>query len=661
MSTNPRAASLDGRRAALWWAARIPAWVLPALICAWFAAALAAKAGDAPACSVAHPGDCGPDLGSALLGVCLLGVPVLLWWSPAAGCTAGIVFCVADVLFDTRGPASVVLVGYGMACAAAAAWLLRVRVGQRAITDHLSGVRVLLAWVRPGGLRRSRLLAVAAFAVMAAGLYAWYAHVGAVEDRHLAAAEVQSVQIVAVGKGKITVVLASGARHALAVADTAGYPTGSSVPVRTDPGDPGWVRLLAEPDDPTGWAVGGFAAAAIAVALMSREWVGWRARRGLVTGRHRGIQVRIMTDERGAVLVYAADDVRGERPLAVVPVRWATSAAGAAGPGQAGAGRSDEPGQHGDLHGRGESGGFSDERAFGRAWRGEVDDAVTASPAMLVGGLHDDAWPAFVIGDYAVGDSAGGADVLLPVAPLRTFRSPPSTWWRLLRGGRGLRAAQRGPGGDDNPAGGTGGTATEYGLPGRPVPAGDADAAVPALPTVLRGPGRYRAAGATALGGGLFGAPIAVLLGLDVVPAVWLGGVLLANGLFATGRSVILDERRLTVRGPMFVHSVAWGRLHGARLVGDRLVLAWEPATVVAVGPFAPVGESPGRREQTERTGAAMMTLRARAVAGAACVGAGAGARLGRQVTRAPGFGFVVVAAYVLLVTASWWWHAHGG
>ncbi len=89
-------------------------------------------------------------------------------------------------------------------------------------------------------------------------------------------------------------------------------------------------------------------------------------------------------------------------------------------------------------------------------------------------------------------------------------------------------------------------------------------------------------------------------------------------------------------------------------------MLAWEPATVVAVGPFAPVGESPGRREQAERTGAMMMTLRARANAD---VGMSADPVLSPRgaVTRAPAFGFVVVGAYILLVAAAWWWHVHHG
>ncbi len=665
LSTNLRAASLDGRRAASWWAARIPVWVLPSLICAWFVAVLAAKVGSGPACSATDPGSCGPDLGSALFGASLLGVPVLLWWSPVAGAAAGIVFGVADVLVDTNGSARVAFAVYGVACGVVAAWLARVRTTQRAVFDQPAGMPVTLPRVRPGGPRRSRLLAAAALTVVAVGLYAWYDHLGAVEDDHIAAAGVESVQIVAVGDGRITVVLASGLPHTVVVSDAGIYPTGSSVRVLTDPGDPDWIRLVAEPDDPSGWAAGAFGAVAVALALMSREFVGWRARRGLVTGRHRGVQVRIMTDERGAALVYAVDDVVGERPLAVVPVRWASGMVGS---------ESDGSGQFGVP---GVPGGWADERAFGRAWRGEVSEDVTAHVATLVGGMHDDAWPAFVIGDSAGSDSVLGEpaaaesvcdDVLLPTAPLRTFRSPPGTWWRFVRGGRISRVARTGSGS------GSGSDDSAYGLPGRPVPASD-DAGVPDLPAVVRGPGRYRAAGAAALGAGLLGAPIAVLLGLDVLPAAWLGGILLANGLFAIGRRVVLDDDRLTVRGAMFAHSVAWECLHGVRLVGDRLVLAWEPATVVAVGPFAPVGESPGRREQAERTGAMMMTLCARSGASGADAsasastdtdtsgGASADPALSPRgaVTRAPGFGFMVAGAYILLIAAAWWWHVHHG
>ncbi len=654
MSTNLLAEPLDGRRASAWWAARIPAWVLPALICAWFLTVLGALAGDTPACSATQPDICGPDPTAALLGVPVLGLPVLLWFAPLAGCAAAVVFAAADVLFDTDGSARLAFAGYGLVCLAVAGWLARVRAGQRAVLEQMAGGPVSLtdvrADVRAGGPRRSRLVAVVAVAATAAALYAWYGHRVAVEDRHLAGAGTQVVQIVAVGDGHITVVLPSGSRRTLPVRDSTAYPTGSSVPILTDPLDPGWVRLVAEPDDPTPWAAGALGAVAIALVVASREMLGWRARQRLVRGEHRGVQVRVMTDERGAVLVHAADDVRGERPLAVVGVRWAS---GRAEP------TPDEPLSATD--------GSFDETAFGRAWRGEVRADPTAAVATLVGGMYDDAWPAFVVGD----------DIALPTGPLRTFRSPPSAWWRSLRHIRDTRVPRSGParppggGGADENGGDR--TDTGYGLPGRPVPAGG-EMTAPDLPVVLRGPGRYRTAGVVALGAGLFGAPLAVLLGLDVLPAVWLGGILLLNGLVATGRSVVLDRGCLTVHGPVAVHRVPWGHLHGARLIGDRLVLAWVPATVVAVGPFEPTGESPGRREQAEWTGAAIMALRERgpesertAAAGAgsgADVGAGSSAGAHRQpegsVSRAPGLGVVVAAAYLLLVAAAWWWHARG-
>jgi hypothetical protein len=626
-------AALDGPVADRWWAARIPAWVFPALICFWFVTVLAIQTGAGPGCVITGPGSCGPELTAALLGVSVVGVPVLLWWSPAAGCAAGIVCCAAHVLVTPAASARIAGAGYGLACGAVAIWVIRARMTQRAILASSAGMPVQLTPVHPGGFRRSRILAGAALLVVSAGLYAWYDHVGAVEDRHRAVAATQVVQIVAIGDKKITVVLASGARHTVAVSDVARYPTGSSVPVLTDPGDPAWVRLVTEADDPTGWAAGAFGGAAAALAVMAREAVGRRARRRLVTSRQPGIQVRIMTDERAAVLVYAADDARGERPLAVVPVRWAS------GPAEPGPPGSDQPGVSDGI------GGSADERAFGRAWRGEVSEDVTAPVATLVGRMHDDAWPAFVIGASAGGTSAGGDTVLLPTAPLRTFRSPPSSWWRLLRGGRTA----------------SGDTGSGYRLPGRPIPV-RGDVRVPGLPAAVRGPGRYRVAGAVTLAGGLLGAPIAVLLGLDVLPAVWLGGILLANGLFAMGRRVILDTDRLTVRGPMVIHRVPWEHLHGARLVGDRLVLAWTPAAVVAVGPFAPAGDRPGQREQAEWTGAAMMLLRERAGAAgpAADPGVDAPPPEGAAVSRAPGPGVVLVGLYILLVAAAWW-HAQAG
>ncbi|SBW25220.1 putative membrane protein [Candidatus Protofrankia californiensis] len=658
MSTNLRAGSLDGRRASAWWAARIPAWVLPALICSWFLTVLGALAGDTPACSATQPDICGPDPAAALLGVPMLGLPVLLWFAPLAGCAAAIVFAAADVLFDTDGSARLAFAGYGLVCLAVAGWLARVRAGQRAVLKQVAGGPVSLTGVPAGGPRRSRLVAVAMVAATAAALYAWYGHRVAVEDRHLARAGTQAVQVVAVGDEHITVVLPSGSRRTLPVRDSSAYPTGSSVPIMADPLDPGWVRLVAEPDDPTPWAAGALGAVAVALVVASREMLGWRARRRLVRGEHRGAQVRVMTDERGAVLVHAADDVRGERPLAVVGVRWASGRA--------------EPASDGSLPA---ADGSFNEPAFGRAWRGEVRGDPTAAVATLVGGMHDDAWPAFAVGD----------DVALPTSPLRTFRSPPSAWWRSLRRIRDIRALRTGPdwrpgwGGAGEDSGENSGddrgdrTDTGYGLPGRPVPAGGEVSAPEDLPAVIRGPGRYRAAGAVALGAGLLGAPLAVLLGLDVLPAVWLGGILLVNGLVATGRSVVLDRGCLTVQGPLVAHRVPWGHLHGARLVGDRLVLAWVPATVVAVGPFEPTGESPGQREQAEWTGAAIMALRVRvrgpererAAAAGADVGAGSSAGAQGQpeetVSRTPGPGVAVVAVYLLLVAAAWWWHAHGG
>jgi hypothetical protein len=272
----------------------VPAWVAKgALTAGWAAAFVAAAVGDTTACTPQAPSLCGPDQGFAWCVVICLATPVLLVWLPLLGCVAGVAFALADQVFDHVTSARVGFGLHGLACAVVALWLLRSATAQQRIAaDAGHGVRAAVptAHGRPDtdwGL--GRVVAATALALLGLGLLGWYAHVLQVERGHLAAAEQVTGRVVAVDEEDSSITVEAPARAGprrvtLGVLDTWTYPRGDTIPVLLDVRDPSWARLVAEPQDATGWESAGLLALLLAVLVIARGLRARRARERLWTG-----------------------------------------------------------------------------------------------------------------------------------------------------------------------------------------------------------------------------------------------------------------------------------------------------------------------------------------------------------------------------------------
>ena len=222
-------------------------------------------------------------------------------------------------------------------------------------------------------------------------------------------------------------------RVTVGVLDTGAYPRGSTTPILLDSGDPTWARLVAEPQDATGWESAGLVALLRAVLVMGRGLQVRRARERLWTGEHPALRVWVVPDEVGDAVVFADDgtrpDVLTARPVARLPLAWVPDeaddsqheradavVAGSAHP----LPEDGWPGEAGD-----DEWDLATQASFGRAWRGEErpDDVepfdlsgLAPEPAVLIGSLHDRGWALLLTED----------DVLRPSGPLRLHRGSPA-------------------------------------------------------------------------------------------------------------------------------------------------------------------------------------------------------------------------------------------
>ena len=661
----PFAQPLTTEFAARWSALGVPRWVTKVLLTAgWGLALIAAMAGDTTRCSPDLPAICSPDQGFAWWIVICAATPVLLIWMPLVGCLAGVAFAAADIAYDDVTSANIGFGLHGLACAVVAVWLLRAATAQERAAAFAGGG--FTAAVPAGHERRAtgknpvRLSTAGVLALLGVALLGWYGHQVQTEDTHLARAERVAGRVVSVDDENFSITLAAatgnGARRVTTgVQDTGPYPVGSVTPVLLDPQEVAWSRLVAEPQDPTGWESAGLGALLLALLLGLVEREKRRARQRLWSGEHPALRVWVVPDESGAALVLP-DDCAGEpvdagTPIARLPLAWGSPDwAEHAGTTY----RSDvDPVQdvvHDPLDGnRFEDGEWDAATAasFGRAWRGETDphdegeafhlDRVVPEPAVLLGSFRDRGWAVLVTDE----------DVLVPSGPLQVGHlavNRPSWQSRLLA--RLPFGPWRDAAADRDGAADT--VDDESFLPGVPVRATVQD--LPDLPVVAVTAARTRVAGLAAIGAGLVGAPAAlVLVELDWygrAMVVFVGGSVLVGGVARALQQVRLTHAFLEVSSSWRVRQVPWERLHGARRDGATLAIAWEPDMVTEVGPFdAPAGTA-GRAQRAEQLGAMMLRLRERAIV--------AGAK-GRPTSSRPGPVWGFLAAYSALIAVACW------
>lgn len=656
----PFASPLTSVAAARWSGALVPPWVAKgALTAGWAAAFVAAAVGDTTACTPQAPSLCGPDQGFAWWVVICLATPVLLVWLPMLGCVAGVAFALADQAFDHVTSAKVGFGLHGLACAMVALWLLRSAAAQqRIVADAGQGVRAVVptAHGRPDtDWNLGRVGAATVLALLGLGLLGWYAHVVHTEGGHLAAAGQVTGRVVAVDDedGSITVEVSTSTgprRVTLGVLDTWAYPPGGTTPVLLDSGDPTWARLVAEPQDATGWESAGLGVLLLAALVAGRGLQARRARQRLWAGECPALRVWVVPDEAGDAVVFADDgarpDVATASPVASLRLAWAPEEAGDGDDGLSDA--MVAAGGH-PLQVAGEADDdewdLATQASFGRAWRGEeqTDDVEPfhpsgpeLEPAVLLGSLRDRGWALLLTEN----------DVLQPSGPLRLHRSLPGSTSvarplllaRLPFGPRRTQRADERQHGDVDDAF----------LPGVPVRA--AQAGPIDLPIVAAGPARTRAVGLGMLTAALAGVPALLLLtdlgwyerGLAVV----IGSRVLLGGTSRLFEQVRLSHTHLHVVGSYRVHSVPWERLHGVRRDGPRLLIAWQPDVVAEVGPFRADGTDGTDEARAERLGAVMLTLRERAFVDVAA---------GRPTRGRPGPAWVLLAGYAALVGVALW------
>lgn len=644
--TRPGAPALTDEMAARWRAALVPWWVPRILLVAgWVVAVVAAAAGDAAACTAADPGVCGADVSFAWAAVPLFATPVLLWWLPLGGCAAGTLFAVLDVMYDDVPSARVAFGVHGLLCVAVGGWLVASRRRQLAIVaetavpvrlDPVLAERVRSAWSGWG----ERTVAAGALVVAGIAGVGWYGHRADTVAAHVSAAVRVDATVRAVD-AEHAVITVEGPQGLgptrLDVLEPADYDAGQVVPVLVDrTGDEPWVRLVAEPEDPTGWLTAGLGAFALAGVLLVREQRMRSARRRVLRGPVSAVEVTTEPDDNGHAALQAGAGARrvllGVVPVTAVPVHATASL------------------MDDDNHDDDDDGHWTPDEvdAFGRGWRGETDGATADVPA-LRGGPRE---TATAIGDLRDGGRlmlVTDTAVLLPEAPLRVPRRLP---WQ---------APAQPPVPEPLPGQPLAGSGP---FPADDSPGHHAESPLPDLPVLLRPRRRDRAVGVLSVSGFVAG-PAAVLAGVpdgwwQTVVVLWLGGTVGVEGLGRLSRRVRLTHSAIVVHGMLHVHHVPWARLHGVRRDGDRLFLAWDPDVIIPVGPFAtspPAAStvpgavtSHGTAAVAAHWGAVMMRQRDR--------GRAAGDP-GERVTTWRGIALAGGAAYALAALALIWWQHH--
>lgn len=376
--TRPGAPAMDTSHAARWSAARVPWWVPRlVLVVAWLAAIMvgALSASD---CTPLDPSVCGPTVSFTIAVVFLLATPILLWWLPAAGCAAGVVFSVLDLLYDPVHAANVAFAIVGPLHLAVAAWLIISRHRQRAIVAEIAGtVRldpVLAERLRDTFPRWGWRTVVAALLIAGgAGCVVGYDHAAGQVTAHETAAVRMNARVQSYDSDNWVVVVAAPHPVRLDVVGT--YRAGQTVPVLVDGS---WVRLVAEPQDPTPWMSGALGAFLLAALLLYREQRMRSARRRLLSGPLPAVELLAAPDDQGRAVLQ--DDI------AVVPVAAIPTAA------------KDGPWQDGWVAGS------------GQAWRGPARKPQTVTVA---GDLREDGWVLLIT----------DTEILLPEGPVRLRRT----------------------------------------------------------------------------------------------------------------------------------------------------------------------------------------------------------------------------------------------
>lgn len=530
----------DATTAAEWRAMVVPSWTYRWALPVLWAVALAVSAfSDTERCSAADPSVCGPDLQFSIWAIACFATVLAQWWVPRVGWVCGVVFAVGDVLYDDVQPARVVWSIVGIACLGLLIWSEVARSRQRQIDAGLSRVPAWAGQSKRIGVTW-QVLGAAGLATVGLGSLAVMRWMDEAESGHLSRSVVQDSTVHSVdADGDLELELADGSRRKVTPLD--GYRTGDVIPVRVDPADSEWVRMVAEPADNTYWYTIAGVAWLGAIVLMTQD------RRRRVAARQgpsvHGVPVLVRFDADGLLAVFPLQD--DEKPVAYLPVDYDDAEL--------------------DAHIDELPDDAFDEDIDDDDPDTEAEDPIDAvideflarhnGEATLAGGLIEGAWPVVVT----------PAGTLRPTAPLRAPRRAP---WRAVGrhvsgSGQGFVAPQliRPPR-----------HSTELAV----VPA----TSVPPLPWTARPTSDMRLWDWSVFVAGLF-APVFLWWGAEDVGFGRIGAVLIAFGLGSgvisglahlVGRLTVQADG-LTVRSLLRTRFVAWSDLEDVVLRSRSITL----------------------------------------------------------------------------------------
>lgn len=263
-------------------------------------------------CTPRDPSVCGPDLAFAWAVPLLVVGLVTLWTWPLVASALVLGYVGLDLAHDPARPARVAFAVLGLLVLGYAGWHVALARHQRAIMASSAGpahrpVLVPRSWPRTLGA----LVTGGGCALVAVASGAWYVHQVDATAGHLASSVVvDSVAGGLDGDGDQSFTLtdppAGAPRTVHLLTAIADYPEGSHQPVRVDRDDPGWVRLVAEPDDHTPWLSLALGAGFLGALVLSYDAARALSRRRLGDPGWSGVDVSVRVIG-GEVWVSAAD------------------------------------------------------------------------------------------------------------------------------------------------------------------------------------------------------------------------------------------------------------------------------------------------------------------------------------------------------------------
>jgi len=258
-------------------------------------------------CTSTDPSVCGPSVPGTWALALAFATPILLLSAPALGCVSALALAVLGARYDPVDVNHGWWSAAGVLSVAVLLHLTLIRVRQRRVAaarldwlpvrGPVEPVARTLSWIR--------LWFIGAAVLTGIALTMTYQHRMSAKQDHLRQARPLDAVVLAVDNSNYTV--------DLQVADLVGpvtldvyspgrYRVGQEVPVLADfTGDTPWVRLVAEPEDPSAWLSLAILALLLAGVATIRPTRIWQAHRRMIDA-DRGLPVSLRSPRSGAAV-----------------------------------------------------------------------------------------------------------------------------------------------------------------------------------------------------------------------------------------------------------------------------------------------------------------------------------------------------------------------